>query len=176
MSDSLRPSCVWYQTLLFFEHCPHGLVFEVLGVVEELHGRVPELWRAVWLTHCAQADGVDADKSVVSDDVYPVTFAKVGLIAISDRYLNAIAEAQVMVSRQTGNKLLDFVGRASSGDLILVEEDVAKAVVLVEPVLVAVFLPLLLRRQEAFEVCRPFSSSVKQIAEEQSCVRVDMAL
>jgi len=172
----MRPSCVWYQTLLFFEHCPHGLVFEVLGVVEELHGRVPELWRAVWLTHCAQADGVDADESVVSDYVYPVTLAKVGLVAVADWHLDAVSKAQVVVSRKTGNKFLDFVGRASSGDLILVEEDVAKAVVLVEPVLVAVFLPLLLRRQEAFEVCRPFSSSVKQIAEEQSCVRVDMAL
>lgn len=145
MRDCMRPSLVLYQALLFIEFCTHGLVLEMLGVVKELHGRVPECWGTVWLTHCAQTDSVDTDKSVVSDNIYPVTFTKVCLVAISDWHLDAVSEAQVVVSRKTGNELLDFVGRSSSSDLILIEKDVAKAIVLVQPVLVTIFLPLLLR-------------------------------
>ncbi|KAH0357007.1 hypothetical protein KCU81_g848, partial [Aureobasidium melanogenum] len=137
--------------LSFFELCAHSLVFEVLGIVKKLHSSIPKLWRTVWLAHGTQAYGVDADKGVVSYDIYPVTFAK------------------------TGDELLDLVGRQTSSNLVLIKEYLAEAVVFVEPVVVAIFFPLLLGWLKAFEVCRPFSSSIKQVTQEQSGVRIDVA-
>ncbi|KAG9966967.1 hypothetical protein KCU61_g785, partial [Aureobasidium melanogenum] len=138
--------------LLFLELCAHGLGFEVLGVVKKIHGRIPKLWGAVWLAHGAQTYSVDADKRVVSYNIYPVTFAK------------------------TGDELLDLVGRQTSSNLVLIKEYLAETVVFVEPVVVAIFLPLLLGWLEAFEVRRPFSSSIKQVAQEQGGVRASILL
>lgn len=172
----MRPSPVRYQALLLLELCTNSLVLQVLSVVKKLHSRIPEFGRAVWLTHGAQAHSVNTDKGVVSYNVYPVALAEVCLVSVSDGHLDTIAKAQVVVSRKTGDKLLDLMGGHTSGDLVLGEEYVAEAVVLVQPVLVAVLFPLLLRRLEAFEMCRPFSSSIEQISQEQGCIRVDMAL
>lgn len=176
MRDLVGISWVGQKALLPFKLCADSLVFQVLGVVEKVHGRVPELLRTVWLAHCAQTHSVDADKGVVSHDVYPIALAKVGLVSVPDGHLDAITETQVVIAWQTGDEFLDVVCRAASSDLVLGEEYLAKAVVLFQPVSIAVLFPLLLRGLEAFKVGGPFSASVKEVAEEEDGVRINKAL
>jgi len=113
---------------------------------------------------------------VIANDIHAVALPEVGLETIPDRLLYAIPESQIMISWQTcaDLALLEPFPRSHSGIAPLPKENITEPVKLSKPELVPIF-PVLLLRALVCTGC-PFSSTVKQITEEDNGIRVEVSL
>lgn len=130
----------------------------------------------IGLIHRTQGDGVNRDKSVVSDDVNTIPTPEIRPVPIMNRLLDAIAKPQIMVSRKTGNELpASRVHRTVRSSIVpMPEEYLSKPVVFLLPELIPITFVALLGTGALDR--RPFSATVEEVTQEEERVRLECRL
>lgn len=113
---------------------------------------------------------------MVSQNVDPVAVAKIGVESVSYSNLHSFGEAKIVVTRQAAYELPPRLPRTRLHPPIapMLEEDASKPAVLVHPVTISILLVLLLRRLGC--ACRPLAPAIKQVAEEEDRVGIQLGL